>query len=324
MNPVDAIEHQTKLKEELAALFLQASTQHLKVDRLRPKSLDLQNAVNGLLVPQRNTGYVSAGREGHLKAKQAELETAKAELLREQNALAELDSQIKTLQQTLSGLSITVSADQITAHQALMTDAQAHVDLLNDMLSKHRQTAESYKVLSKTALPLIDKKNQLLIDANFGADNAQGLAQLNTEIEEALTHDAAINSQNQTLLAEKTRFIDAVYVRLETANLKLTRLQEQHKQLLAVHLKTLASEQETAYQQAAVNLLIELKKAKALDAVIAQIGFSDTVASLCGEMTIVNFERLRLVPENQATTTIEDEAQRLKEGFALQGIRFTS
>lgn len=317
------IERKNRLETELAETKREHEVLARKVDVLRAKYLELNNAITGLNTHnETENSFSDPGRERLLREKRAEFDTVKFELRHDAKELSKTALSISLIEQDLNNLFLTVSITDIVGHQKAIADEQLNHEALGNMLAQHEQEMQHLKIISDSAAPLVEKQQQLLIDAGLGTDNQAELAQITADALKATEYDAAINAKNQKQLAEKATLIAAINTRLSNSSNLIAELKDKHRQLLGGLFSAHQKEQFAAVQQAAHGLIATMKTAKALDEFVNGLGVNSNTLALPMDF-IFSIERMGLLDEKHAPAvkvSVADEVNKLKEQYAKQGV----
>ncbi len=311
---IDVIDQKIKAEMELSSLNFSYELTHNKLDRLKNNESQLRAEIYPLKDSDNDEHKRIYGQ------KQQELTKVLSDLQAVQSELSTLKERITALENEVSE-PIAVSVADIVAHHFLITAEVSKAETLGKLLDGHNADIEKCKRHSNTAAPLIAQRNNLLIDAELGADNGTELEQINAKITQAVDDDEAINAENKKVLAEKTGHIEAITVRITAIRGAVEKLKARHKKLLSEFLKTMLIEQNNAYQKVVDDLKVTLKTTSALVRINDEIGATENSNLFTKDGLINGLINTGLIAGfDEISGEIIAETSELKSHLSEQGI----
>lgn len=311
---IDVIDQKMKVEMELSSLNRSYESTQNKLDRLKNE----ESRLRGEIYPLKDSPNDEHKRL--YEQKQQELTRVSSDLNAVQSELSILKKRITALEIEVNE-PIAVSVADIVAHQSLIIAEMSKAETLNNLLTGHNADIEKCKRHSNTAAPLIAQRNNLLIDAELGANNSTELEQLNAKITQAVDDDAAINAENKKVLAEKTGHVEALTVRIAATTDATASLKTRHKKLLGEFLKTMLIAQSEAYQKTVNELKVNLKTTTALVRINDEVGVAANSKLFTKEGLINGLIRTGLITGfDEISGEIVTETSELKSRLSEQGI----
>lgn len=254
-----------EIKEAMSRIRAELSAIHGKAARLGPAAADARVRLESFIHMNESgeKGRVtSPGKQQELQSLKEAAESASKAAREAKETEERLKNELAALQEELDNFTYTARVDEVTKHQAMITEAAQAVVSLKSLIAEQQAIVEKNKGLSISGL--YQDRQDLLAESVMGKDVAKEIKRLDGEIEA---------KEKELAQAEKKRN-DAEYAiaglnrKLADAETKLRSLEEEGKQILLHFLKGEAELVGDEYAQTVNELIRFYNRLLALDTLI--------------------------------------------------------